>query len=157
MQIFYKSNPSVFCAHSYHRRVKCKDVPVHAVNAHGEWRCAAPLILNLGTRWRWQVSFTPGPLYIRGNSRRYASTDIDEHLGSKSVTLHGPYLFSITTQFYPWLYVIANYKHKIQYSSIHLKFKVFLVNKTNRCTKFQFYWYYYSTCFGQKGCPKHGE
>ena len=25
----------------------------------------------------------------------------------------------------------------------------FLVNKTNRCTEFQFYWYYYSTCFGQ--------
>ena len=25
----------------------------------------------------------------------------------------------------------------------------FLVNKTNRCTEYQFYWYYYSTCFGQ--------
>jgi hypothetical protein len=24
----------------------------------------------------------------------------------------------------------------------------FLVNTTNRCTEFQFYWYYYSTCFG---------
>jgi len=24
----------------------------------------------------------------------------------------------------------------------------FLVNKTNRCIEFQFYWYYYSTCFG---------
>jgi hypothetical protein len=29
----------------------------------------------------------------------------------------------------------------------------FLVNKTNRCTEFQFYWYYYSTCFGQTFCP----
>ena len=28
----------------------------------------------------------------------------------------------------------------------------FLVNKTNRCTEFQFYWYYYSTCFGQPFC-----
>ena len=25
----------------------------------------------------------------------------------------------------------------------------FLVNETNRCTEFQFYWYYDSTCFGQ--------
>jgi hypothetical protein len=24
----------------------------------------------------------------------------------------------------------------------------FFVNKINRCSKFQFYWYYYSTCFG---------
>ena len=29
----------------------------------------------------------------------------------------------------------------------------FLVNKTNRRTEFQFYWYYYSTCFGQPFCP----
>ena len=27
-----------------------------------------------------------------------------------------------------------------------------LVNKTNRCTKFQFYWHYDSTCFGQPFC-----
>ena len=33
---------------------------------------------------------------------------------------------------------------------------VFLVNKTNRCTEFQFYWYYYSTCFGQPFCPSSG-
>jgi hypothetical protein len=32
----------------------------------------------------------------------------------------------------------------------------FLVNKTNRCTEFQFYWYYYSTCFGQPLCPSSG-
>ena len=34
--------------------------------------------------------------------------------------------------------------------------KSFLVNKTNRRTKFQFYWYYYSTCFGQPFCPSSG-
>jgi hypothetical protein len=28
--------------------------------------------------------------------------------------------------------------------------------KTNRCTAFQFYWYYYSTCFGQPFCPSSG-
>ena len=32
----------------------------------------------------------------------------------------------------------------------------FLVNKTNRCTELQFYWYYYSTCFGQTFCPSSG-
>jgi len=32
----------------------------------------------------------------------------------------------------------------------------FLVNKTNTCTKFQFYCYYDSTCFGQPFCPSSG-
>jgi len=32
----------------------------------------------------------------------------------------------------------------------------FLVNKTNRCTEFQFYWYYDSTCFGQPFYPSSG-
>ena len=35
-------------------------------------------------------------------------------------------------------------------------FPKILVNKTNRCTEFQFYWYYYSTCFGQPFCPSSG-
>jgi len=30
------------------------------------------------------------------------------------------------------------------------------VNKTNRCTEFQFYCYYDSTCFGQPFCPSSG-
>ena len=34
--------------------------------------------------------------------------------------------------------------------------KVFLVNKINRCTEIQFYWYYYSTCLGQAFCPSSG-
>jgi len=29
----------------------------------------------------------------------------------------------------------------------------FRVNKTNKCTEFQFYWYYDSTCSGQRFCP----
>jgi hypothetical protein len=33
---------------------------------------------------------------------------------------------------------------------------VFLMNKTNRCTEFQFYWYYDSACFGQSLCPSSG-
>jgi len=39
----------------------------------------------------------------------------------------------------------------------HLKTSVsFIVNKTNKCTEFQFYWYYDSTCFGQSFCPSSG-
>jgi len=34
--------------------------------------------------------------------------------------------------------------------------KRFLVNKTNRRTEFQFYWYYDSTCFGQPFCLSSG-
>jgi hypothetical protein len=45
----------------------------------------------------------------------------------------------VSTTFYPTL-VYNNY----------------LVNKTNRCTEFQLYWYYYSTCFGQPFCPSSG-
>jgi len=33
---------------------------------------------------------------------------------------------------------------------------IFLVNKTNRRTEFQFYWYYDSTCFGEPFCPSSG-
>jgi hypothetical protein len=32
----------------------------------------------------------------------------------------------------------------------------FLVNKTNRRTEFQFYWYYDCTCFEQPFCPSSG-
>jgi hypothetical protein len=32
----------------------------------------------------------------------------------------------------------------------------YLVNKTNGCTEFQFYWYYDSTCFGQSFCLSSG-
>ena len=33
---------------------------------------------------------------------------------------------------------------------------LFFVNKTNRCTEIQYYWYYDSTCFGQPFCPSSG-
>jgi hypothetical protein len=31
----------------------------------------APRILNLGTRWRWVITFTPQPLYSQGKSLRH--------------------------------------------------------------------------------------
>jgi hypothetical protein len=40
--------------------------------------CIDPGILDLGTRWRWLVSFLPRPLYPRGKSPRY---QLDRRLG----------------------------------------------------------------------------
>jgi hypothetical protein len=39
---------------------------------------ASPRILDLGTRWRWVVSFTPRPLYPKGRSSRYP---LDRRMG----------------------------------------------------------------------------
>jgi hypothetical protein len=40
---------------------------------------------------------------------------------------------------------------------VHIKTVLqFLVNKTDKCTKFQLYWYYNSTGFGQSLCPSSG-
>jgi hypothetical protein len=44
------------------------------------WRSGgtAPHVLDLGTKWRWLVSFTPRPLYLQGNSPHYS---LDRMLG----------------------------------------------------------------------------
>jgi hypothetical protein len=41
------------------------------MKTYGERRYSTT-ILDLGTRWRWVVSFTPRPLYSRGKSPRYS-------------------------------------------------------------------------------------
>jgi hypothetical protein len=41
-------------------------------------RCIEPVFFDLGTSWRWVVSFTPRPLYPRGKSPRYP---LDRRLG----------------------------------------------------------------------------
>jgi hypothetical protein len=43
----------------------------HAMKTHWGSGGVAPRILDLGTRWRWVVSFTPRPLYPQGNSPSY--------------------------------------------------------------------------------------
>jgi len=40
----------------------------HAMKAYWRIGGVAPLILYLGTKWRWVVSFTPRPLYPPGKS-----------------------------------------------------------------------------------------
>jgi hypothetical protein len=47
-------------------KVKGKVVPIHGMKVYMS-RGIAPLILNLDTRWRWEVNFTPRPLYLRKN------------------------------------------------------------------------------------------
>jgi hypothetical protein len=42
------------------------------------------------------------------------------------------------------------------YDCVTVHHNRFLANKTNRCTEFQFFWYYYSTCFGQPFCQSPG-
>ena len=49
---------------------ECKVVPVHAMKAYWWRRVIAPLILNLGTIWRWVVSFALRPLNQRELSKR---------------------------------------------------------------------------------------
>jgi hypothetical protein len=43
----------------------------HALKAYCGSGGIAPRILDVGTRWRWVVSFTPGPLYPQEKSPRY--------------------------------------------------------------------------------------
>jgi hypothetical protein len=47
------------------------------MNAYGSG-CIDPHCLDLGTSWRWVVSFTPLPLYPRGKSPQYP---LDRRLG----------------------------------------------------------------------------
>jgi hypothetical protein len=42
---------------------KSKAAPVQAMKIYRGNASIAPLILTLGTRWRWVVNFTPRPLY----------------------------------------------------------------------------------------------
>jgi hypothetical protein len=50
----------------------------HAMKAYLGSGCVAPCIPDLGTRWRWVVSFTSRPLYPQGKSPWYP---LDRKLG----------------------------------------------------------------------------
>jgi hypothetical protein len=57
------------------------------MKAYWESGSIAPSILDLGTRWRWVVSFTPRPLYPREKSLRY---QLDKRLcGLQSLSERG--------------------------------------------------------------------
>jgi hypothetical protein len=63
---------------------KGKAVPVRFLTEHNAMKSywgrgyTAPRILDLGTRWRWVVSFTPRPLHPKGKSPWYP---LDRRLG----------------------------------------------------------------------------
>jgi hypothetical protein len=62
--------------HNHRCKVKGKVVTVLNELSTMPWRrmgcgCIDPHFLDLGTSWRWVVSFTPRPLYPQGNSPRY--------------------------------------------------------------------------------------
>jgi hypothetical protein len=50
---------------------KGKVIKHYAMKAYGGSGCIDLRILDLGTSWRWMVSFTPRPLYPLGKSPRY--------------------------------------------------------------------------------------
>jgi hypothetical protein len=50
----------------------------HAMRTYWGSGGIAPCILDLGTRWRWEVSFTPWPLYPHGKNPQYP---FDRRLG----------------------------------------------------------------------------
>jgi hypothetical protein len=50
----------------------------HAMKTYWGSGGIAPRILDLGTKWRWVVSFMPRPLYSQGKSPRYP---LDRRLG----------------------------------------------------------------------------
>jgi len=55
----------------------------------------------------------------------------------------------------------SNFVHNFHHWACNVALKrehkfILPVNKTNRCTEFQFYWYYECTRFGQPFCPSSG-
>jgi hypothetical protein len=65
LQIMYiEFLPHYKMTHLIQGAEKCyhKFVLVYATEANAESRHIAPLILNLGTKWRWLLNFTPWPL-----------------------------------------------------------------------------------------------
>jgi hypothetical protein len=47
-------------------------VPVKVMTAYRRSENMAPLILNIGVRYIWMLSFTPRSIYCQGRSQRYA-------------------------------------------------------------------------------------
>jgi hypothetical protein len=57
--------PNILHTHTHTHTQKRRFVLVHAMKACRGGRVSAPVILNLGTRYRWVVNFTPQPLFTR--------------------------------------------------------------------------------------------
>jgi hypothetical protein len=66
----------------------------------GKWMYRATFFLNLGTSWKWVVSFTPRPLYLSGKSFRYP---LDRRLGGRQESA-----WTTWGRENPWLYRDSN-------------------------------------------------
>ena len=73
--------------------------PTQAIKAYRGSRGKAPLILNLGTRWRQVVSFTPLPLYLPATHRIQSWTVVTDvvRIGEQKTPL--PLLQIVTFSF----------------------------------------------------------
>jgi hypothetical protein len=54
----------------------------HAMDAYWGSGGTSPRILDLGTKWKWMVSFTPQPFYPQGKSPCYP---LDRRLGGLQI------------------------------------------------------------------------
>ena len=103
------------------------------------------------------VSFTPRPLYSLVSIRNRklgepaSREDVWEKKKNLSLAVIEPRLLSGATR-----NLVIPPELSRFYDRMTEHRNRFLVNKTNRRTKFQFYWYYFSTCFGQPFCPSSG-
>jgi hypothetical protein len=59
----------------------------HAMKAYWGVQVQLPRIIDLGTRWKWVVSFTPRPLYPQGKRPWYT---LDRRLGGPQSRLGHP-------------------------------------------------------------------
>jgi hypothetical protein len=80
-----KCNSPLYFTSAYNFSIRCphilitfrNDTPEYQ-NIRNSWWCIEQLnvysssFFELGTRWRWMVSFTPQPLYPQGNSPWYS-------------------------------------------------------------------------------------
>lgn len=63
-------------------KILCKDilVLVHAMKVYRGSKGVSPLIVNVGTSWRWVISFTPLPPYPREKSPRYPFSTVSMYV-----------------------------------------------------------------------------
>jgi hypothetical protein len=84
MLFFFFKSISLFvsCVEVIHRllaKLSVCLIKYHAIKTYRGWRYSST-ILDLGTGWRWVVSFTTQPLYFQGKSPRYP---LDRRLGEE--------------------------------------------------------------------------
>jgi len=145
--VFLMEASLVFCdVWAEYLYIKCggKAVPVHSMKAYSGSRSIAPVIINLGTSWKWLVSLMPQLLDCHGKSphnwsgRFKEEKDLLTFLGIKSYKF---FLISLIKAHILWhLYFL---KHVIFFISLLLtNLLSLLIEHSLRCYNFKFlYWH----------------